>query len=357
MINLRTRLLFGYGYLVVLLLLTAGTAGFGFFTISEAIDRILSENFRSVSASVDMMEALEQQNALTMRGLLTEQVDMEAMQEAEETFESALEIARKNATAEGEPELVEELAEQFGEYVAVRDDVLSADIEDMPLELFAFRIFPAFVEARQSVFALTRLNYDAIVIADEEAQATALHMAGLLGLLVTIAVISMVFLSRALQHKVLHRLRALTEVAESHLIGDHHRRFDTTINDELGVVSRQLNAALDARDELEVQMRGRLNQQKQLVLGLLQEINGDLLLLGLDGKLVASTCETLRSESLAAVQTWLVEHRKEMIRDFRETRAEVELSTDLGGRKLHIRLLAAEGRRPVGWMVQVMKET
>lgn len=353
MINLRSRLLIGYGYLMVLLLLTAGSAAFGFFAISEAIDRILSENFQSVTASVDMMESLESQNALTMTALLDPGTDISGLIEAEQDFNDAVEIARANASLDGEKELIEELESHFEQYLQVRNEVLASDLEAMPMELFSRRIMPIFMETRQTVFALTKLNHGAITVADEEAQATALHMAGLLGVLVTIAMVSMVFLSRALQQKVLQRLSNLTEVAESILTGDHKRRFDITINDELGVVSRQLNAALDAHDEVQAEMRGRLNQQKQLVLGLLEEVEGELLLLGLDGKLIASTCQRLQRRSLDNVQAWLVEHRREKLNEFRETDQAVEINIELDGHALFIRLLAAGGDRPVGWMVQV----
>ncbi len=353
MINLRSRLLIGYGYMMVLLLLTAGSAAFGFFSISEAIDRILSENFQSVSASMEMMESLEEQKTLTVTALLESGTDIAPLDDAERAFYAAIDTARENATIDGEDELIDELQRQFEQYVEVQHEILADDVEAMPMEVFAFRIMPAFVETRQTVFALTELNHEAIVTADEEAQATALHMAGLLGVLVTIAMVSMVFLSRTLQQKVLRRLRDITKVAEAISAGDHHRRFDITINDELGVVSHQLNTALDTHDELQAEMRGRLNQQKQLVLGLLEEVEGELLLLGLDGTLIASSCERLQREKLEHVQKWLVDHRKEMLRDFRQSSTEVKMNMELDDQLLSMRLLAAGGERPVGWMVQV----
>ena len=272
MINLRTRLLVGYGYMTVLLLFTAGSAAFGFFTISEAIDRILSENFRSVAAAVEMMDALERESVVTMQGMLEGSLDQEQIQEADQRFHFALADAKGNVTLEGEKELLEEIEEQFLAFQMVRSSVFEDELDEMPLQIFANLVFPSYLEVRRDVATLLEMDHQAIIRADQDARATALQMAGWLGFLVTVALFSMVFLARELQHKILARLNELRDVAESLITGDHSRRFEEGNPDELGLVARQLNSALDARDELQAEMRGRLNQQKQLVLGLLSEV-------------------------------------------------------------------------------------
>src|SRR6056297_1584168 len=106
MINLRTRLLVGYGYMMVLLFLTAGSAAFGFYTISEAIDRILEENFHSVSAAVRMLDDLEEQNLLIMNALLEEEVPRQEFIASDQDFRAALQEAENNITIEGEEEVI-----------------------------------------------------------------------------------------------------------------------------------------------------------------------------------------------------------------------------------------------------------
>ena len=354
MINLRTRLLVGYGYMMMLLFLTAGSAAFGFYTISEAIDRILEENFQSVSAAVEMLEELERQNILTMNALLDEEVPTEEFRISDRNFVASLEAAKVNITIDGEEEILAAIRENFEAYIALRDESFITDYDTILMEIFARRIFPELGAVRDDVSELLAMNHQAIIIADRDARDTALQMAGWLGFLVTLALFSMVFLARALQQKVLIRLRELSQVAEALLTGDHSPRFDTTISDELGLVSRQLNDALDERDGLQAEMRGRLNQQKQLVLGLLEEVRGDLLLLGLDGRLIASSCENLEQAILEPVRKWLVEHRAPILKDFREEDDEVEFSINPEGVPLHIRLLAADGRRPVGWLIRIV---
>lgn len=342
--------------MMVLLLLTAGSAAFGFYTISEAIDRILSENFASVAASVEILDALEHQNRITMEALLAQDTDLEKLFEADARLEVALQDAKDNVTIEGEEELLTQLREDFQYYVEVRNGVIAAELQEMPLEALASQIFPPFLEVRQGAGELMRLNHEAIIEADRQARETALQSAGWLGFLVTLALISMVWLARALQREILSRLSEITDVAGSLTTGDHSRRFESHFNDELGIVCRELNAALDAQDELQAEARGRLNQQKQLVLGVLEEIDGALLLLGLDGRMIAASCAEFETAHLQKVRSWLVEKRPEVLKRFREDHEEIEILVDLGGGPLRVRLLAAEGRRPVGWLIQVREE-
>ena len=102
--KLRVRLLVGYGYLVALLLLTAGSGMLGFLQLSEGIDVILEENFRSISASTHMLEALERQDSATLLLLLDEQTDRADMERFQKAFSDALEEAQANITEDDEEE-------------------------------------------------------------------------------------------------------------------------------------------------------------------------------------------------------------------------------------------------------------
>jgi hypothetical protein len=196
------------------------------------------------------------------------------------------------------------------------------------------------------------MNHQAIISADENARRTALQTAGWLGLLVTISLVSMAFLARLLQQAVLSRFDELTDAAEAILLGEQSRRFEVSGHDELSVVARQLNAALDAQDELEAEMRGRLNQQKQLVLGMLEEIEGPHCLLGLDGHAIAMTGDMPSIRVLDAIHDFVQAHRKAVIAALHDEQVRQELELEFDDLLIHLKLLVAPGYRPVGWLVR-----
>lgn len=351
MLNLRTRLLVGYAYMMVLILLTAGSAAFGFFTISEAIDRILQENIPSISASVAILDALELQNSLAIDAFLTGEVLVDDFARADRDFAQAMKLAGDNVTIEGEKELLGEIQRRFEEFRKGREEALSLVANTRQPSPSSTEVFSLILDVRKEVSRLLDLNHQAITDAEQAARATALRTAGWLGFLITISLLSMAFLARALQRTVLVRLSEYKEVAESLLTGDITLRFEEGINDELGIIARQLNAALDARDESHAEMRGRINQEKQLVLGLLDYLEGKYLLLGLDGYLIAATITAFDGKTQKALQQWLVKERKPALQRFEEQKQAVELTNHINGQHLKARLLTARGRRPVGWLL------
>jgi hypothetical protein len=349
--NLRTRLLLGFGYLIVLLMLTAGSAAIGFFQISEAIDQILEENFRSVSAAVEMLEALERQTTVSIDVMLAGTYEAGHFAEHDDQFERHLAIAKGNVTIVGEGDVLLALRRDYDTYREVRDRIVATPGRQ-PMIDYQRELFPQYSEVKEGVFTLLNMNHQAIISADENARRTALQTAGWLGLLVTISLVSMAFLARLLQQAVLSRFDELTDAAEAILLGEKSRRFEVSGHDELSVVARQLNAALDAQDELEAEMRGRLNQQKQLVLGMLEEIEGPHCLLGLDGHAIAMTGDMPSIRVLDAIHDFVQAHRKAVIAALHDEQVRQELELEFDDLLIHLKLLVAPGYRPVGWLVR-----
>lgn len=351
MVTLRTRLRIGYSYIMLLVLLTAGSAAIGFYQISNAIDRILSENFRSVDAAVEMLEALEEQNTLSMRVLLEDEPPLHELRGADEVFTTALDAARGNIVLEGEVQIIAHIEANYQAYLKQRAKIFTG-YHEQPFVVFNTELFPNYLHIKESVFSLLNLNHDAIIAAEKNARATALQTAAWLGLLVTIVLISMAVLARVLQRKIISRLQDLAEVAQEISVGNHSRRFDARQNDELGTVARQLNNALDARDELQAEMRGRINQEKQLVLGLLEDYGQPGLLIGLDSKVIAITDDVSESTDIDAIMLWLRENRRVLLENFRATqKLTVDEHPFAGEQVTRIQLLTTAKTRPVGWLI------
>ncbi len=336
---------------MLLVLLTAGSAAVGFYQISNAIDRILSENFRSVDAAVQMLEALEDQNTLSMRVLLEDKPPISELRDADQVFTTALDAARDNIVIDGEVQIIAHIESNYQTYLKRRAQIFTGYHEE-PFVVFNTELFPDYLRIKESVFSLLNLNHAAIIAAEKNARATALQTAAWLGLLVTVVLISMAVLARILQRKIISRLQDLAEVAQEIAVGNHSRRFDARQNDELGTVARQLNSALDARDELQAEMRGRINQEKQLVLGLLEDYGRPGLLIGLDSKIIAITDSVSESTNVAAITSWLSENRRDLLEQFRATETLTKIEHQFTAEQIaKIQLLTTAKTRPVGWLV------
>jgi len=350
--NLRLRILLGYGYLFALLLLSAAGAALGFEELSRAIGQVLAENFDSVEAANDMLEALERQDSATLGQLLGKEGSAPLMSQADEQFDAALEAARGNVSLEGEAGVVAEIAQHLKSYREARAGLLENPPE-RPLAAYERKVFPLFEKVKAKIFELIALNHEAMVEADDYARRSALRRAIFHGLLVTLALFSLGYLARETKRHVFDRIEELEEVAEAIASGEKRRRARADRSDELGAVARQLNTALDSRGELESEMCGRLAQQKQMVLALLRARGRRAAVFSLDGHRVAST---LGEEETGELQRLLEDLRKADKLQAEEGGRKIQhLETE--GRKLAVRLLESPDGRRVGWLAHFEDDT
>ncbi|MGM0556705.1 MAG: HAMP domain-containing protein [Myxococcota bacterium] len=343
--TLRTRLVIGYGYLVVLLVITAVSATAGFFGLSKGIDRILEENFASIRSSTQMVEALERQDSATFKILLGQEDGRTDLERADQEFLDALGAAKGNITVSTETGLIEEADEQFEEYREVRDRLIAASPE-RPLQRYNRDVFPLFVDVKSTVLELLDVNHEAMIEADEQARSAATRNGVWLGILVALGVLSFVLLTRALQNQLLSRLAKFEEISEAVASGDEFQRLPEDRDDELGVIGRHFNAAVDRLEQLRGNARGRLAEQRGLIVALMRELSSAEVLMGLDGSPIVQ--EAAVSEVLASPRAveLVKEHLREQFRDGVEQTV-VNISDS---EAIEFELLSTRGGRPLGWL-------
>ncbi len=288
--NIQTRILFGYGYLITLLLIAAGGAAVGFHDLGRTVGTVLAENFLSVRHAMEMLKSVGEFEGSIAASLLDEteaDVDLAA---SEDAFLAALGDAKRNVTLPGERELLDALFAGFERYREARGRLMT-ERPDRPMQTYAREVRPLLDALAVDLLRLLQMNHRAMLEADQTLRERASDRATLLGLLVTLALLSLAFISRELQRVLLRRLQDLRSVAQAIAAGDRTRRAATMPADELGVVAAQLNQALDAEQQAEREMRGRLSQQRRILLALLAARDRPAAVIGLTGELVASTLD------------------------------------------------------------------
>lgn len=348
--TLRTRLLLGYGYLIALLLLSVGTAAFNSQRVSRNIQSVVNENLEGLSAAVDMLEQAERQDSATLVGLLQRDA-ANAMDAAEIEFEEAIKKARAQASTPDELAAIENLQERYETYRKARE-LLLVSLPPEPYAAYRETVLPAFNKLKENVDEYLDRKRSALSDASSAASQSAIEAAVLLGVLVTVALLSLGPLSRSLQRDVLGRLSEVGNVTEAIASGDRRRRVRDFYQDELGQVARQLNAALDRQQELESQMLGRLLEQRRVLVGLLKQWPMPAALIGIDGELVASTLSENDEAELDRL-TPRVRMAAKVLMTRRFVRAE-ELSADIkasdGLRVVQMRALASGDNQIAGWL-------
>jgi HAMP domain-containing protein len=341
--RLATRILFGYWYLVILIIIIAAGAALGVHGLGNNIGRVLAENVESVRASTQMIESLERQDSSVLAAMLGKAGARASLETSELAFRQALRRARANITIAEETPVIEEIDRSFTAFVLARDELLGTSPSE-PLRAYDDVIFPSFERVKNEVLNLLEINHRAMMDADRQAQASASRQASTLGLVVLIALSSLAFLSRALNRTILERLDELSRVAEAIAGGSFDRRAADHHLDELGAVARQLNAALDRQQEARMEIESRVAMYRNLVVGLLRDLPGPVALFGLDGRILASTFGEGADSQLAALS--------EEIPGPESVRDPVGRDVVFENEAVNVTLLRGPSERPLGWLAR-----
>lgn len=354
--TLRTRILLGYGYLIGLLLFSVSVAAVNSQRVAGNAKQIIERNIRSLTPAIAMLEQLERQDSETLFALLHPTTGT-GLDVAERGFEAALVAAEEVSKAGGDeldgPTLAA-MRKNYDIYRKARSELLSRVYEDSVSAADDYRgpTQTALLVLKAELDDYVKRKTGALKQANDEASRSAVEGAVLLGVMVTVALLSLGFLSRSLQRDVLGRLTEVGHVTEAIAAGDRRRRVRDFYQDELGLVARQLNAALDRQQELESQMQGRLLEQRRILVGLMNQWPTPAGMIGIDGELVATT---LTSEDEAELHrlTPRVRVAAKVLMTRRFVKAE-ELAVDIkasdGRRVVQIRALASGDNQIAGWL-------
>lgn len=170
-----------------------------------------------------------------------------------------------------------------------------------------------------------------------------------LGFLVTIGLLTLTFISVSLQRDVLSRLFKLKTFCEALLRGNRHLRISMTGNDELTLLGRLLNSALDRQDELQAELKGKLTLQKDMVLALLSAYERESLLLDGKGDILVSMLpeeiEVLIYKHHDAIKAWLAAQR--------EPRLDASLTYEQPQFSLRLKPISAREGEIAGYIVSL----
>jgi HAMP domain-containing protein len=281
--TLRVRLLLGYGYLVALLLLASGSAMLTFLGLSERFDAVLEEDFTGIQAAMELLDSLERQDSVTLGALLEPDARAE-MAEFEASFDGALQSLESHG--ESEQPLLSGLRSAYSEYRRARDQLIAAQPQT-PLAAYREEVLPHFQKVKTLVRQVLDEHQRELIEAGRHARETAIQSSAWIGFLVTVALVSLVFLSRALQGQLLARLMELREATRAIAAGDSRRRLRTAGKDELAVISRNINEILDRLQASEIRAQTRVTHDRRLINALVYHLGPDAALFTASGDRVA----------------------------------------------------------------------
>jgi HAMP domain-containing protein len=157
--KLRLKILLGFLILATMLACAGVVSIYELLSIGSSVNRLLSENYKSIIAAKTMMEALEREDSGVLLLLSGKwQKGRETIESGDRAFQQSFETAKNNITIPGENEYVDRIASRYQIYKDLWLEPVADTEKEHKLDWYFEEIHEAFQAAKRSVEELMMLN-------------------------------------------------------------------------------------------------------------------------------------------------------------------------------------------------------
>ncbi|MFO8184675.1 MAG: ATP-binding protein [Candidatus Aegiribacteria sp.] len=242
--SLRIKILLGYSITLILTVVVIVLALMNIVDLGNATDAILQENYRSILAAENMIDAIERQDSGLLLMLLGYVEENKAMfQTHESNFLQWFGRARDNVTIRGEQEIIDSIDSLYMDYLGKTSELrlhIAREDSTAPL-LYHESVLPSFMSVRNMCASLREINqntmYNASLIAGEVAERAMWSMVVIGAIVIIVGVGFSLFLSKLLVRPLRQMLEATKEIAS----GSYNINIRTKSRDEVGKLAEGFN--------------------------------------------------------------------------------------------------------------------
>jgi NtrC-family two-component system sensor histidine kinase KinB len=243
--TLRKRILIGYGITLALMGIVLAWAVVNLVGLGQAGDAILRENYKSILAAENMINAIERQDSAILLLMLDyDQEGLAQFRENENLFLQWLGRAKDNITIPGEADIVQTIETGYSAYL-VHFSRLREILASSPRQASTFyheTVLPSFKHIRSEAVKLREINQDTMFAASRRAETVAQTAIGST-VAVTAAAIGLgLGFSLLLSKRLVRPIRQMMEATEALAEGNYDAQVPASRSDELGRLAEGFNA-------------------------------------------------------------------------------------------------------------------
>lgn len=214
-------------------------------SLGRATGAILSENYRSILAAENMIDALERQDSAILLALLGDlRGGISQFRSNESEFLQWLARAKDNITIEGEQKLVASIEKNYNDYrnqFSVLTEANDTTFAMPDLTTYRRIFLPAFETVRNGLISLRRLNEETMYAASNRAKAVASRAIWSTAIITALGMMVAFFFSLILAARILRPVRSFMDASRKISAGDYSIRVHTQTTDELGQLAHEFN--------------------------------------------------------------------------------------------------------------------
>lgn len=287
--NLKTKLMAVFIGLLLIFIVNSVWAVLNFNGLTDSIEGIMEDNYQSVVAAQNMINAIERQDSAELSYIFTGNENAsQNFQNNQTEFIKWLTRAEDNITEEGETELLNNISSSYSLYTDEFRKLTQTNEEDQftTHDYYYAEIFPLFEQLKNDLRDLQMINQEAMLMlrnrAGQTAKTASYRTVLIAGLTVLVGLILILYMINKAINPIYTLIEKIRKISE----GDYSQQLDIDGDDEIGTLAKEFNhmtEQLKVYEELNVQ---NLMEEKQRAESIVNSISDGIVVTDREKKLV-----------------------------------------------------------------------
>jgi len=242
--TLRRKILIGYGIALTLMAVVLVWAVVNLVSLGQASDAILRENYKSILAAENMIDAIERQDSSTLLVMLDYGDEgLTQFRENENQFLQWFGRAKDNITIPGEADILQSIETGYSAYLVNFSTLrqMRASSAQQTGEFYHETVLPSFKHVRDEAVRLREINQDTMFAASRRAEIVAHTAIWSTAAIAGVAVVLGLGFSLLLSKRLVRPIRQMMEATKALAEGDYDVQVPAVESDELGRLTEGFN--------------------------------------------------------------------------------------------------------------------
>jgi two-component system, NtrC family, sensor histidine kinase KinB len=245
--NLKKKILIGYGFAFTLMGLVATWAIINLWSLGKTTDAILRDYYQSILAVENMVDALGRQDSGILLVLMGDiEKGIAQYRENDALFLEWLGRSRDSIAVAGEREVIHAIELEYGEYARKINEVYSFEgkrgvSQPFTLNTYKESILPVFSRVKATCLELRTMNEKTMYSDSEKARQVARRAIWSTVFVASVASFIALFFSLVFAERLVLPLRRFVEAAKKISAGEFSVQLSVETRDELGQLAVEFN--------------------------------------------------------------------------------------------------------------------
>ncbi len=296
--TLKGRISLIYLCLVLLISVVGITSFINLLHLSRSIDGLMTDNYKSIGAVSNMLEAVERQDSAVLIYIsVDKQRGIDLFSENSNIFMKWLSVEINNVTEPGEQEIVNKINESYLNYVKFFShiqDITNTSGEHDAISFYNQSMLPDFQNLKQTLKELSNINEEAMFNGKEMATQSSRNSTIIILALTLATIVGGFILSVFFTNRFLSPVYSLTSAMKELRAGNINKQADVYGDDEISELTREFNEMTTKLRQFEQSALGTLMNEKNKSMAIMKSISDPLIVLDNNYRIVLlnNACES-----------------------------------------------------------------